>query len=252
MSIMTVRGNCPYNKNHCHFCSASNISAAVKLRFRGLESVLTEVKDLKKQGIGALAIYDDEVIINKKRDLKMFRKFKDLDMKFRCMLRANAVTKQELRQIKEYGCVEICIGVESADQGILINIDKGISIEENTRFVEWCHEIGLNVKTYLIAGLPGESFESMGRTRDWLKKTQPDSYDLSTFVPYPGSEIYENRQRFDIKWDEKDLQYLLYHGEPQYGGSICHTSHLSAEEITELKEDIEKEFPRGIGGKIEY
>ena len=40
-------------------------------------------------------------------------------------------------------------------------INKGIDIESNTRFVNWCHEIELKVKAYLIAGLPGESKETM-------------------------------------------------------------------------------------------
>ena len=244
INIMSVRGNCPYNAKHCHFCSPSNIGRAGKFRFKNLRRILQEAECLKRKGYEAITLYDDEVMINKQRDLKMFKGFYELGLDFRCMVRANAVNKQDIMKIKDYGCIEVCIGVESADPKILEGISKGVSIEENTRFVNWCHEIKLPVKAYLIAGLPGENRKSLENIRKWLLKTKPDKYDLSTFIPYPGSYIYEKRKEFDISWEEGELENLLYYGEPQYGGALCSTSYLSANEITELKNNILREIPR--------
>lgn len=248
INMMGIRGNCPYNSKHCHFCSPSNIDKGGQIRFRNLDGILEEAEKLKEKGYEAINLYDDEVMINKKRDLKMFEGFKNRGLNFRCMLRANAVDKQELKKIRDYGCLEICIGVESADPRILKTINKGINIEDNSRFVNLCHEINLPVKAYLIAGLPGESRESLENTKKWLLKNKPDGYDLSTFIPYPGSYIYENKDKFDINWNEAELEELLYYGEPQYGKALCSTSYLSREEINELKNNILEEFPRTNSG----
>jgi len=253
MSIITTRGNCPFGTGgHCYFCSKTNIGRAIPSRYRSVENVLKEARILRDYGFGALAIYDDEVMINKKRDLAIFKGLQELGMKFRCMTRADLVTKEHIRKIKEYGCAEICFGAESGDPYILDVINKGTSVEQNTRFVDWCHEVGLRVKAYLMIGLPSENPQSVEKTKKWLKHTMPDNYDLSVFVPYPGSEIYEHKDLFEIDWDANDLERLLYSGSPQYDYSVVHTPYLSAEEITTLRNEILKEIPRGVGGTTEY
>jgi len=89
MNIMTNRGNCPFGAGGtCRFCSKTTLGGP--LRFRSVENVLEEAKTLRdRYDVGALVIYDNEVMIRKKRDLKIFKGLKQLDMKFRCMTRSN-------------------------------------------------------------------------------------------------------------------------------------------------------------------
>lgn len=250
INIMTKMGNCPY---HCTFCSKQEVGKS-PLRFRTPENVLEEAKFLKdKFGFGAIAIYDDDVLINKKRDFEIFMGLHNLNMPYRCMTRANLATKEDLKILKETGCAEICIGVETADPQILEEIvKKGISVEQNTKFIKNCKDLGLRVKAYLIIGLPSESEESVKKTKDWLRAAKPDNYDVSIFTPYPGSEIYNNKENFEIDWDEKYLREIWFSGQAQYNGCAVHTPFLSSERILELKKEIEEEFPRGDGGSTKY
>lgn len=255
MSIVTSRGNCPFGLgDHCRFCSKTNIGRSIPLRFRSAENVLEEAKILRDQyGIRALMIYDDEIMIKKERDLQIFRGLKNLDMKFRCMTRADCVNKEDLQKMKEYGCIEICLGAESGDPYILEEIvNKGTTVELNSRFIRWCHEVGLKVKAYLIIGLPSESRQSVKRTIAWLKATKPDNYDLSIFEPYPGSEFYEHKERYEIDWNPQELKKAWAKGAPQYDHSPVWTPYLTAEEIPRLRNQILKEIPRGIGGTTPY
>jgi len=255
MSIITTRGNCPFGAGgHCRFCSKTNLGRSIPLRFRSAESVLEEARILRdRYGFKALMIYDDEVMIRKQRDLDIFRGLEQLDIKFRCMTRADLVTKEDLRKMKESGCVEVCLGAESGDPYILEEIvNKGTTVEQNTRFVQWCHEVGLKVKAYLIIGLPSESRQSVERTVAWLRATKPDNYDLSILEPYPGSEFFEHKERYEIDWNHDELKDAWAKGTPQYGRSVVWTPYLSSEEITRLRGQILKEIPRGVGGATPY
>jgi radical SAM superfamily enzyme YgiQ (UPF0313 family) len=154
INIMTKRGNCPFR---CSFC-AKQEQGKSPLRFRSVENVLEEVKYLKdKYGFGAIAIYDDDVFIDKERDRKIFEGLYNLGMPYRCMTRTDLATKEDLIFLKETGCAELCLGIETADPYIHEEvIKKGTTIKQDTEVIEYCKEIGLRVKTYLIICIPSE------------------------------------------------------------------------------------------------
>jgi anaerobic magnesium-protoporphyrin IX monomethyl ester cyclase len=247
INIMTKRGNCPY---HCSFC-AKQEKGKSPLRFRTAENVLSEVDYLRTKGFEAVAIYDDDVLINKKRDRVIFQGLKDRGMPYRCMTRTDIATKEDLRMLKDTGCAELAIGVESADPYIHnVVCNKGTTIEQDTKFVRMCKEIGLRVKTYLIIGLPSESQISVKRTKKWLNTERPDNYDVSIFTPYPGSRIYSHRDKYDIQWDDKELEKIWYSGEAQYGECAVSTSFLTSRGLLELKKELEQS--RGESGTTSY
>ncbi|MBN1645254.1 radical SAM protein [Candidatus Woesearchaeota archaeon] len=250
VNIMTKRGNCPY---HCTFCAKSEAGKS-PLRFRSVNDVLDEVKYLKnKYGFGSIAIYDDDVLIDKKRDMEIFGGLKQLGMPYRCMTRANLATRDDLKYLKETGCAEICVGIETADPFIHEKvIRKGTTIEQSTEFIRNCKELGLRVKAFLMIGLPSESRETVEKTKQWLKSVKPDNFDISVFTPYPGSDIYEHKDNYEIDWDENYLKTIWFSGEAQYGRCAVRTPYLSSDEILKLKNEIEQEFGRKEGGATDY
>ncbi len=250
INIMTKRGNCPYQ---CTFCAKQETGKS-PARFRSAENVLEEVRYLKERfGFGSVAIYDDDVLLDKERDKKIFEGLARLEMPYRCMTRTNLATKEDLKMLKDTGCAEVCIGVETADQYIHDKvIKKGTTLAQDIEFMKNCKELGLRVKVYLIMGLPSESRESIEETREWLRKIRPENFDISIFTPYPGSEIYKSKSNYEIDWDEDYLKEIWFSGEAQYNNCAVWTPFLSSEEILKFKEEIEEEFKRGVGGTTNY
>jgi radical SAM superfamily enzyme YgiQ (UPF0313 family) len=247
INIMTKRGNCPYK---CTFCAKQETGKSV-LRFRTAENVLSEVDYLRTKGFEAIAIYDDDVLINKKRDRIIFEGLKERNMPYRCMTRTNLATIEDLKMLKDTGCAELAIGVESADPYIHeVVCNKGTTVKQDTEFVRNCKRIGLRVKAYLIIGLPSESRQTVEATRKWIETERPDNFDVSIFTPYPGSHIYSNRGMYDICWNEDELRKIWFSGEAQYGQCAVRTSHLSANEILELKDELTAK--RGLAGATDY
>jgi len=100
--------------------------------------------------------------------------------------------------------------------------------------------------------LPGENYQTLNETREWIKKAQPDNFDYTILVPYPGSPIWNHPERYDVQFNKEEIikshfDNTFYKGETPSGIiSFVSTSALSQDEIVRLRMELEKEFPRMI------
>jgi len=235
-TIMTSRGNCPYR---CAFCARV---WKTKLRFRSPENVRSELEEIKHNyGYGGVMIYDDELFLNPNRDYKICYHLWALGLKWRCFTRSNLVNENMARVASESGCKEMLIGIESGSDTILENINKGTTVKENEEAIKTLNEAGIRVKAAMIIGLPGESEKTLMETWKFCERVEPyvSDWDFCTLVPYPGSEIYENPEKFDINFSKGDVY------SPYKGGSwtsIVSTSNLTSEEISEWRAKFHRRF----------
>ena len=99
----------------------------------------------------------------------------------------------------------------------------------------------------MILGLPGESHETVADTRRWLDAAKPDSIGLGPLVPYPGSDIWENTENYDIQIDlPDDEEEWHYRGEPGRYNVYVSTSSLTSDEIAQYIYEIEKDYGMGV------
>lgn len=235
-NIISSRG-CPYS---CAFCVKN---WGKKVRYRSSKNVLKEAAFLKKTyGYKALMFYDDEMLLWQKRDFKIFEGLHNYGMIFRCFSRVDMVTKGLLQQLKNWGCAQICFGVESGSDTILKNINKGFTIKQAKKTLKWCHEVGLSVKTFIIVGLPGETPETLQETEQFLEESQPDDMDFTVLTVYPTTNIYENPERFDLNFRYQPGEW--YKTAPGNYHTTVSTKALTSEEILETRNYFEQRFKK--------
>lgn len=234
-TMMTSRGNCPYK---CAFCSKSWIHP---IRFRSPENVRRELEEVKGLDYGGVMFYDDELFVNRERDMKICASLKALGLKWRCFTRANLVDEEVAEVAAESGCKEMLIGIESGSDTILENIHKGTTVKQNMQAIIILSNSGIRVKAAMIVGLPGESEKTLTETWEFCDTLKPliAEFDFTTLVPYPGSPIYEKPEEYDIHFDKKDV-YTPYKGGAWK--SIVSTSNLSKEDITMWREKFHRKF----------
>lgn len=234
-TIMGSRG-CPF---HCGFCCKNHD----RVRLNSAERLITEIDLLHYDyGYDALAFPEDIFILNKKRTEVVAEHLHKRGIIWRCLVRADLVVKYGmdfLKMMKRYGCVGVGIGVESGSDRILQIIQKGESSSVIMQAIKMLKSAGIYTKGFFILGLPGESEESLTETDAFLKEAGLDDIDCKIFQPYPGSPIYDYKERYDIHWESVPLEYTFYKGAPgEYYGNIS-TSNLSKERIVEMWEHIE-------------
>ena len=234
-TMMTSRG-CPFS---CAFCSSI---WGKKYRYRKIELVKQEIDylidDLKFEGI---MFVDDVWSINKKRSIELCNYIKSKHIVWRCLLRADLINEDILSLLKDSNCIEIGIGIESGSQTILNKMMKGTTVEKNSQAVQLCKAAGIRVKTFLIMGLPGENLTTIEETKQWLLQNRPDDFDITVYVPYGNSHIYNNKADYDIDWSFS-CDDMFYKGKPHEYHPVISTSALSAENIQQLRDDFETEM----------
>lgn len=246
-SLFTSRG-CPMS---CSFCESGRhgIIWDRLTRYESLDIVEAQIKEIKSQGFTGLAYYDDVFILNRKRTLAMLELHRKYDMRFRCFLRSDILSKHGgydyLKAMKEGGLIEVFVGIESADNQIKENIHKGTTIEQDTDALRWCKELGVTFKGSFIFGLPGESLESMERTRQWILAQDPKGMriQLDRLIPFKGTPLTDHPEDYDLQYENQPDENWFYRGRMDMEShSFVSTSNASVEQIDNSYRSLEKEL----------
>ncbi len=194
-TAITSRG-CPYE---CAFC-ASNAIWGKSVRYHPIDWVTREIAYLQEQyGIRHFKFVDDTLTLNRTRLKNLAEALSSLDVKWFCEARADTIDADILELMIEGGCTCVNLGVESVDDTVLLKINKKEDSDTMKRAIARVKSRGLKVKLYLIYGLPFEPRDIVQKTVDFIEETDPDIVSLFTFVPYPGTDIWNNPRKYNVK-----------------------------------------------------
>ncbi len=242
-SIIASRG-CPHN---CSFCINSTKNLFSKPRFRDVDIIIKEMKELMfKYNFKAFIFYDDTFTIHPKLDY-LLEKIKCLKIIFRCNGNARTDTLETFKKLYDAGCREISFGIESGSQRILNIINKNVTVEQNATAINNAKKVGLIVKAFLIVGSPSESWETIKETIRFVRDTCPQLWTLFTFVPLPGCDIYNNPDKYGIKIITKDFSQYFNIAGNNIGGSVCETQYMTSNDIERARQYMIEHLPQQTG-----
>ena len=186
--IYTSRG-CP---GACTFCDWKIFGQTFKTY--PVDKIIEEIKRRKeKYGITSFSIADDCFTVIPERVFDFCEKIKPLKVAWRANSRANLVSFEMLKAMKEAGCHSVAFGLESGDPETLRRIGKGVSLEENIKAPKMAHEAGLEVYGCMMTGFPWETEENVGNNIKFIEEVW-DSVSLfqvsGSLMPFPGTAIY--------------------------------------------------------------
>jgi anaerobic magnesium-protoporphyrin IX monomethyl ester cyclase len=178
----TTRG-CWHGK--CIYCSCPFFFQPA--RSRSTKSVLEELEWIESLGIKEVKWFDAEFNsfpkrINSILDGIIKRK---IDITWSALVRVDNLPVKTIEKMKKAGCHTLHVGIESANPEILKNIRKNISLDQARKTVENIKSSGLNVVTYFMLGLPGETKYTMRKTLEFAKELDPDATTFSLATPHP-------------------------------------------------------------------
>ena len=244
-NVMTQRG-CPFQ---CTFCCGRNVQMYNHVRYRKPMDVMGELIGLEeKYGYNAFMFFDDEFNLNRGRTLDLCKKLEDTNFIWRAFIRADLFDAEIAEAMASAGCVEVGCGVESGSDDMLLEIQKGTTVLQNTEARLIAAKYNIRFKAFMIIGLPNETYTDTRMTREWLLENQPDDFDLTILNPYPGSKLYDTGCEGLVLRDvPHEDQY--YKGLPGKYHSVADTPALSAERIVELRDEIDSEVCDILGLK---
>jgi anaerobic magnesium-protoporphyrin IX monomethyl ester cyclase len=213
----------------CSFCCKAVMDKGIY--FRSPKNIIEEVKEIKAMGFGAVMFYDDSLAMKRDRLFEICRSIEKVDIIWRCFIRGDQVNQEMLNAMAQSGCYEILIGTESGSQKILNSIRKNETVTQNKNAIMMAKKAGIRVKALMIAGLPGETWDTIEESRQFLEETKPDDLDVTILSVYKGCDIYQNPHRYDLNFREP----TWYKGRNDEYESTVQTSHLSESDIVKAQ-----------------
>lgn len=220
----------------CSFCN----SAKTYLRTRNAELVVEEIINLKKRyGIREIQFYDDSFTITRRNVLKFCKlmKKKKVGMSWAVFARVDFIDQEMVRMMKEAGCHQIMLGVESGDPEILKKMGKPIQLKQTERAVGIVRDAGIEIRCAFVYGCEGETIVSIQKTLSFALKLDPDLAIFNIATPYPGTQLY--------RW-AKQNGYLIHEDWTEYelGRPVIKLPTVSPEEISKFYKKSFKIFYR--------
>jgi p-methyltransferase len=212
---MQASNGCPYQ---CAFC---NFSKDRKLSFlKPIDLLMNELKAVTNRGVRYVWFVDDNFRLGK-NDLNAFcRRIIDegIEINWMSFVRASTLKNVDMQLLRQSGCVEVQLGLESADEKILINMNKKADPGLYSEVLRMSLSAGINCSCYFISGFPGETDETAQKTREFVKCHEyPEfegnlSWSIYPFVLSPLSPIYEPglRKKYNLtgymqKWKHETM-----------------------------------------------
>ncbi|MBK8750864.1 MAG: B12-binding domain-containing radical SAM protein [Candidatus Competibacteraceae bacterium] len=185
-AILTSR-SCPLT---CTFCFHP---LSKTFRERSLDSCFEEIDLLvNRYKINILNIHDELFTNNRKRLRDFCARIKPYNLRWNVPLRVNAINLDTLLMMKDSGCFNVSMGIESMNENVLISMKKHTKPEQIQHALEATRKADINVVGNLIFGDPEENLDTATESLDWWKKHPEYNLALRFITPFPGTELYFN------------------------------------------------------------
>lgn len=232
--IQTMRG-CPFKCIYCYRMFGKRV------RYRDLVLVADEIEDcINNYGVEYVSFVDDTFMINAKRVTELCEEMIKRKLKFSwsCYTRADTIEEDLLRIMKEAGCKQISIGVESGNQEILDKAGKGIRLEQYVKAYELLGKIGFEKRGSFILGLPYENARTLRDTMDFAKKLKLDRAFFNICTPYPGTKLFQMAER----GEGLHLTTKSWKEFKRWGNAVIELEEVSRDKLMECQKVATMEF----------
>ena len=206
------------------------------MRFWSPNLILKEFEKLYEFGVRTLRISDEMFFLNKKYYIPILEGLIERGLKFNLWsyARVDTVRKDQLELFKKAGVNWLCLGIESGNQEVRIEIDKGRFKQVNIReVVKNIKEAGIFVLGNYMFGFPEDNIKTMNETLDLSLELNCEHSNFYAAQALPGSPLYlfAKKQGWDIPKKYEEFAFLSYDCKP------LRTKHVEAKEVLKFRDD---------------
>jgi radical SAM superfamily enzyme YgiQ (UPF0313 family) len=146
------------------------------------------------------------------------------------------------------GCTELGFGVEHGSARMLKAMNKGTTPEANEIGIKMCQDSGIIARAFLMIGFPGETEESIAEMEEWTVRVRPSSATLSLFQPFPGSDVFNHPERYNVSIPDNSFERFWQLGADDNPDSlVLALDSISKERLFYHRQRLIKIFEQEIG-----
>jgi radical SAM superfamily enzyme YgiQ (UPF0313 family) len=214
------------------------------MRYWSPEYIIKEFDKLIDMGVRTIRITDEMFLLSPKYYVPLCELLKERndklkeqgeELKMWAYSRVDTIRRPGLlKLVKDAGIKWLCLGIESADKNVRLEVSKGkFEDVDITKVIEQVHDAGIEVMANYIVGLPGDTHESMQKTLDLSLELCTSGWNTYAAMALPGSQLYKNaiEQGTPLPEDYEGYSFHAYNTLP------LPTEHLTPAEILKFRDD---------------
>lgn len=208
LTVQTHRG-CPMN---CEFCAAS-VRISPRFKTKPVAKVIDEIRRIKEIWKRPFIEFaDDNTFANKRHGKELVRALVPEGIRWFTETDISVAQDEELLQLmKESGCAQILVGLESpVAEGL-----EGLELHSNWKrkqlnhyreAIETIQRNGITVNGCFVLGLDNTDTSSFERIWDFVNESGLFEVQITVLTPFPGTPLYkrlkdEDRILHDGMWE---------------------------------------------------
>jgi anaerobic magnesium-protoporphyrin IX monomethyl ester cyclase len=193
-----ISDGCPYACGFCAFPEHGN----ERYLLMTLDRIEREFESIRESGAIDHVFFIDATLNVPRRQFK-----KMLEMMIRnqygfdwhCFFRCDQTDEETIWLMKEAGCKGVFLGLESANETVLNNMDKTAHKEDFYRTMPWFKAAGLRQMISVLVGFPGETIESFRESLEFIEEIEPDFTRIQTWYCDPTTPVWFKREQFGLQ-----------------------------------------------------
>ena len=196
VNVRITKG-CPFTCSFCSFPLRTEKYDVSRLEY--IERELDAIHDVGT--VTGLFFVDDTANVPLATFKEMMRMMirRGYGFKWHCFFRADFCDAELVDLMVRAGCQGVFLGLESANDQMLINMHKTPRKHHYLSVVPMFKQAGIKVFASLFFGFPGETHATAQETMDFLAETRPDFYRPLVWYCDPVTPIWKERDRYGLK-----------------------------------------------------
>ena len=193
ITVQTQRG-CPWR---CEFCAAS-IRLTPLYKMKPVHKVIAEIREIKRLWPKPFIEFaDDNSFVHRRHSKQLLRAVAAEGIRWFTESDVSIADDPELLALmREAGCAEVLIGLESPSAGGL----NGVELRRNWkhgrvgRYLEAVERIqshGIAVNGCFVLGLDGDGPEIFDAVYDFVQASGQFDVQITVLTPFPGTPMYD-------------------------------------------------------------
>lgn len=207
LQIRTASG-CPFSCAFCSYPTTAKVwetSDAKRVR-QHLES-LCMIK-----GLEDIVFIDDTFNVPVDRFKKLIKIFKDYNFGWYSFLRVQFLDEEIVKDMKESGCKGVYLGIESASDKILKNMNKQARVKDFKKGVNLLNKYDIDYVAAFVLGFPGETEETIMDNINFIEENKVKYYALKEFYYMENTKVHKERESYALtgmgaKWKHATMNY---------------------------------------------
>lgn len=203
---LRTSSGCPFS---CAFCS---YPVTAKGFFpMNVEQVEKSVDSaLRIPGIDRIIFIDDTFNIPRKRFKELCRMFSCRDFEWFSFLRVQFLDEETAKIMKDSGCRAVYLGIESANDVVLKNMNKKATRAQFQHGLSLLHKYDITTMAAFVLGFPGETESTIQDNVNFIRDSGIDFYTLKEFYYMEHTPIYDQREDYSLtgmgnKWKHNTM-----------------------------------------------